>query len=314
MKNSVFHSYFARELYSKENHLSIVFWIFKALRPTQWIKNGFILIPLLFAKKVFEYDSFLRSISAVAAFCLLVGGIYLINDIVDLESDRRHPVKRYRPVAAGHISPWFARLTACLLIFSSLLWAAHLGRGFLLAVLIYLSIQLLYTYGLKGVVILDIFCIAAGFFLRVVAGALAINVVISHWLIICSVLISMFLALAKRRHELMSLGEIEAANHRKVLGKYSLYLLDQMIVVITACTLLSYMLYCFSSETIEKFGTDHMIFSSPFVLFGIFRYLYLVHKENKGGAPEKVLISDRPLQVSVVLWGLTCILIIYNLI
>jgi 4-hydroxybenzoate polyprenyltransferase len=294
--------------------LSIVFWILKALRPNQWIKNGFILIPLIFAKEVFEYDSLLRSISAVAVFCLLVGGTYLINDLVDLESDRQHPVKRYRPVAAGYISRWVAKLTACVLIFSSLLWGAHLGRGFFLAVLTYLSIQVLYTYRLKRIVILDIFCVSAGFFLRVVAGALAIDVVISHWLIICTVLISMFLALAKRRHELMLLGEAEAANHRKVLEKYSLYLLDQMIGVITACTLLSYMLYCVSSETIEKFGTDHMIFSSPFVLFGIFRYLYLVHKENKGGAPEKVLISDRPLQVSVILWGLTCMLIIYNLI
>ena len=147
-----------------------------------------------------------------------------------------------------------------------------------------------------------------------IAGAVAIHVEISNWLLVCSVLLSMFLALAKRRHELVLMGEVEAGNHRKVLSQYSPYLLDQMVAVITASTLLSYMLYCISSETIEKFGTENLIYTFPFVLYGIFRYLYLVHKKNKGGAPEMILISDLPSLLNVMLWGLSCMLIIYGVI
>ena len=159
---------------------------------------------------------------------------------------------------------------------------------------------------------MDIFCVSSGFFLRVASGAVAINVAISHWLIICAVLISIFLALAKRRHELVLLGEQEAGNHRKTLDAYSPYLLDQMMGVITSSTLLSYMLYCISSETIEKFQTDHMIYTFPFVLYGLFRYLYLIHQKNRGGSPEKVLVSDLPLLSSVVLWIITCVMIVYG--
>ena len=292
--------------------LSTAFSLLQALRPLQWIKNGFILMPLLFARKVFHYPSLLQSLEAVAIFCLLAGSVYLINDLMDLESDRNHPSKRLRPLAAGLLSPRIAKVTASVLLVSSLLWGAYLGKGFFLILLIYLSIQLLYSYRLKSVVILDIFCVSAGFFLRVIAGALAIDVMISDWLIICTVLISMFLALAKRRSELVLLGENGAGNHRKVLEQYSLSLLDQMIVIITACTLLSYMLYCISPETVEKFKTNHMVITSPFVLFGIFRYLYLIHKEIRGGSPEKVLFSDMPLLLSVILWGLCCMLVAYG--
>jgi 4-hydroxybenzoate polyprenyltransferase len=173
---------------------------------------------------------------------------------------------------------------------------------------------MLYNYSLKEMVILDVFCVSSGFFLRVVAGAKAIQVPMSHWLIICTILISIFLTLCKRRHELVILGQKKAEDHRKVLSKYTTHLLDQLIGVITGSALLSYLLYCVSSETIQKFQTDHMIYTFPFVLYGIFRYLYLVHQKNLGGEPEKVFVSDLPLLLCVILWGLFCVLIIYGVI
>jgi len=288
--------------------------LFQSLRPQQWIKNGFILIPLFFAEKAFHYPSLLQVIQAVIIFCILTGGVYLINDLVDLESDRGHPLKRHRPLAKGLISPVLAKASAAVLFLLSLSWGVFLGTGFFLILVTYLVIQLLYNYRFKEIVILDIFCVSCGFFLRVIAGCMAIHVQISHWLIICSILISMFLALAKRRHELVLLGQSDAENHRKVLSDYSPYLLDQMIGVITAATLLSYMLYCISAETIQKFQTDHMIYTFPFVLYGIFRYLYLIHQKDQGGSPEKLLFSDLPLLLSVVLWIVVCILIVYGVI
>ena len=224
------------------------------------------------------------------------------------------PQKKFRPLAARLISLRLAKITSAVLLLSSLLWGACLGQNFFLVLVIYLAIQLLYNYRLKEIVILDVFCISAGFFLRVIAGAVVIQVQISHWLIICTISISMFLALAKRRHELVLLGEAEARNHKKILSKYSPHVLDQMIGVITASALLSYMLYCVSPVTIQSFGTDHLIYSFPFVLYGIFRYLYLMHKKDRGGPPEKVLVSDRPLMLDVILWAFFCMLIIYGVI
>ena len=288
--------------------------LIQSLRPHQWIKNGFIIIPLPFAQQVFSYPSLIKVVQAVIIFCIMTGGVYLINDLVDLESDRRHPVKRNRPLARGLISPVLAISTAALLLLSSLLWGFFLGNGFFLILLSYLAIQFFYNYRFKETVILDVFCISGGFFLRVMAGCVAIGAVVSHWLIICTILMSMFLALAKRRHELVLLGQLEAGNHRRVLSHYSKNLLDQMIGIITAATLLSYMLYCISPETIRRFQTDHMIYTTPFVLYGIFRYLYLIHQKNEGGSPEKIFLSDFPLLLSVVLWGITCTLIIYRVI
>ncbi len=283
-----------------------------SLRPHQWIKNGVVLIPLFFAQKIFHYPSLLQGIQAVIIFCILTGGIYLVNDLVDLESDRKHPVKRNRPLARGLISPLLAKIVAPLLLISALIWGLAFGTDFFLILVAYLVIQALYNYRFKKIVILDIFCISGGFFLRVIAGGIAIHVFISHWLIICSILISMFLALSKRRHELVFLGESNAENHRKVLSDYSPFLLDQMIGVITAATLLSYMLYCISPDTIQKFQTDHMIYTFPFVLYGILRYLYLIHQKNEGGAPERLLFSDLPLLLSFVLWVIACLMIVYG--
>ena len=238
----------------------------------------------------------------------------MINDLVDLESDRKHPEKRHRPLAKGLISPVLVKVTAAVLTLSSLVLGYLCGVSFFLVLVAYLAVQLLYSYRLKKMVILDIFCVSSGFFLRVIAGCVVIRVTISNWLIICSILISMFLALAKRRHELVLLGQSDTEKHRKVLSGYSPYLLDQMIGVITAATLLSYMLYCISAETIQKFQTDHMIYTFPFVLYGIFRYLYLIHRKDQGGTPEKVFFSDLPLLLSFILWVIACVLIVYGVI
>ncbi|MBL7178269.1 MAG: decaprenyl-phosphate phosphoribosyltransferase [Desulfobacteraceae bacterium] len=288
--------------------------LFKSLRPHQWVKNGFVLIPLLFAQKVFHFPSLLKSLIALAIFCLLAGAIYLINDLIDLEADRAHPAKKDRPLAAGMITPRLAKVAAGIFLLLSLVSGFLLSAEFFLVVVIYVAVQALYNYRLKDVVILDLFCISSGFFLRMIGGAVAIQVIISHWLIICTVLISIFLALAKRRHELVLLGVASAINHRKVLSEYDPYLLDQMIGVITGSTLLSYMLYCISPDTIEKFQTDRMIYTFPFVLYGILRYLYLIHKRGRGGAPEKVIFSDSPLLISVLLWGFFSMLIVYRVI
>jgi 4-hydroxybenzoate polyprenyltransferase len=289
-------------------------FIFQSLRPQQWTKNLFIVIPLFFAQKVFYYPNLVQVIQAVSIFCILSAGLYLINDLVDLESDRSHPVKKNRPLAMGLITPPLAVGVAAFLILSALIWVASADRALLIILLTYTLIQILYNYGLKGVVILDIFCISSGFFLRVIAGCVAIKVQISHWLIICSILLSMFLALAKRRHELVVLGTADAVNYRKILSHYSPYLLDQMIGIVTASTLLSYMLYCISPETIQKFNSDHMIYTIPFVLYGIFRYLFLIHHKNMGGSPERAFFSDLPLLLSVILWSVTSSLIVYGII
>ena len=288
--------------------------LFKSLRPIQWTKNGFILIPLMFSQRAFHFQSLLLTLQAVVIFSLMTSAIYLINDIADLNADRRHPEKRHRPIAAGFISLRLAGVTALILLLVSLLWGVSCGASLFHVLVIYIIIQLLYTYWLKKVVLLDIFCVSSGFFLRVIAGAEVIKVDISNWLIICTVLISMFLALGKRRHELIILGNETGINHREVLSQYSTYLLDQMIAIIIGSTLLSYMLYCISSETIQKFQTDRLIYTFPFVLYGMFRYLYLIHKKQGGGAPEKILISDLPLLLSIILWALFCMLIIYRVI
>ena len=290
--------------------MQTVHFLFLSLRPRQWIKNGFIFLPLVFAQQLFDPAHVLASIQAVAVFCALTGAVYLINDYLDREEDRRHPVKRHRPLAAGLISPSLAMGTALGLLILSLLWGACVGMGFFLVLMIYLGVQVLYNIWLKDVVILDVFCVAAGFFLRVIAGAVAINVPVSRWLIICAIFIAMFLILSKRRHEIMVLGKEEAGKHRKVLSQYSTHLLDQMIGVTTGGVLLTYLLYCTSPETVEKFHTENMIYTFPFVLYGIFRYLYLIYQRREGGSPERIILSDIPLLTSILLWGVFCVLIL----
>jgi 4-hydroxybenzoate polyprenyltransferase len=291
-----------------------IYYLFKSMRPDQWTKNGFVLLPLIFARKVFEYPGLMQGLTAFGIFCLLSSAMYLFNDISDLDSDRHHPIKRRRPLAAGLISVTQAKWSAAVLLLCALSWALVLGKAFFSVVVIYATVQIAYTHFLKNVVIVDIFCISAGFFLRVIGGAAAVDVVISNWLIICTISIAMFLTLGKRRNDLTLIGQGDARRQRKVFSEYTPYLLDQMIGIVTATTLLSYMLYCISPETIAKFQTRHLIYTFPFVLYGLFRYLYLIHAKEQGGSPERVLLTDPPLLASVVLWGLCAILIIYGVI
>lgn len=284
--------------------------VLKSLRPHQWIKNGFIFAPLLFSENILNPRLLLRSAWAFATFCLLTGAVYLLNDLMDVKQDRLHPVKSQRPLAAGRLRPvhaWMAMGSVAGLAF---LTAAVMNREFLLAALLYFLMQTGYSLLFKHLVILDVLVIAFGFLLRVVAGALAIGVGVSPWLLICTLLLSLFLSLGKRRHELILLSS-RAAEHRPILTEYSAVLLDQMIAVVTSATVMAYCLYTIAEETVTKFGTRMLIYTVPFVLYGIFRYLYLVHRKTEGGSPETLIIRDRALLLDILLWIAVASLIIY---
>jgi 4-hydroxybenzoate polyprenyltransferase len=284
--------------------------IFVSMRPRQWVKNLAVFAPLLFAQKMLETPSLLRTAGAFAVFCILSGTVYLVNDLTDAERDRRHPVKSRRPVASGRLGKPQAVAAAFLLIPAGLAASLAIDVTLLYCACAYLAINLLYTFRLKDVLILDLFSIASGFIIRVAAGGLVIHVPLSNWLLICTTLLSLFLALAKRRHELVLLEE-DSANHREVLKEYTPYLLDQMISVVTASTVIAYSLYTLSAETMAKLGTDKLIFTVPFVLYGIFRYLYLMHNKREGGSPENTLLADRPLLYACMLWACTAIIVLY---
>lgn len=288
-----------------------LYLILISLRPQQWTKNLLIFAPLLFSKKLFIYTETLHTVSAFIFFCLISGSVYLLNDLIDLENDKRHPLKCKRPLASGSLSPRAAWIACILLLCICTLAGLYiLNTGFLITAAAYLVLQILYSTLLKHVVIIDVFCIAAGFVLRVVAGAEAIGVSFSTWLLFCTLLLALFLALSKRRHELMLL-EGDAGHHRKILYEYSSELLDQMIAIVTPCTLIAYMLYTINDDTVANFGTDSLKYTVPFVLYGIFRYLYLIHQKNEGGSPEKVLLNDLPILLTVICYALTCALIVY---
>ncbi|MBU0694130.1 MAG: decaprenyl-phosphate phosphoribosyltransferase [Candidatus Omnitrophica bacterium] len=285
--------------------------IWKSLRPRQWTKNLFIFAAVLFSQNIFNFPFLLKTIFPFFIFCFFSGCVYIINDLTDLEQDRHHPVKSQRPLASGKLKISYA-IAALIILLPFLLGISYcLSHSFFWIVLIYFLLQLAYSFYLKDIVILDVFAIACGFVLRVVAGALVIDVEISSWLIICTILLALFLSLGKRRYELVALGE-EASNHRNVLKKYSPYLLDQMISIVTAATVVAYCLYTVSEETIGKFGTRNLIFTVPFVLYGIFRYLYLIHQKNSGGSPENILVTDKPLMVGIFLWITVAGIILYG--
>ncbi len=248
---------------------------------------------------------------AFAVFCLLSGVVYLINDVNDREADRLHPVKSRRPIASGAVSPRAALNAAAVLGAVALAAAFAINLPFGLISLGYLLLLSIYSIWLKHIVIIDVLTLAGGFVLRAAGGAAAISVSFSHWLLLLMLLLALFLALSKRRAELVTLAG-DAAAHRRILAEYSPYLLDQMIGVVTASTLLAYAFYTISPETVQKFGTDRLIWTVPFPLYGIFRYLYLVHQRAGGGNPSETLLEDRPLLACVALWGVMVILILYG--
>jgi 4-hydroxybenzoate polyprenyltransferase len=266
---------------------------------------------LALSKHLFELEPVLRAASAFLLFCGLSGAVYLVNDVADIEKDQLHPVKRLRPIASGRLSQQAALGVAAGLGLSCLLGSFLLGPWFGITALTYLALNLAYSFQLKHVVILDALSISLGFVLRAVAGGLAVRVEVSDWLLVCTLLLALFLALAKRRHELTSLSEL-ARGHRKILAEYSPYLLDQMISVVTASCLTAYAFYTMAPDTVQKYRTERLAWTIPFVLYGIFRYLYLVHQKEKGGSPTDILVTDRPLLLNVFLWALALLWIVYT--
>ncbi len=287
--------------------------LFISVRPDQWTKNLLVFAPLIFAEtgKLFDLDSIVRAVEAFAIFCALSGVVYLVNDVMDRESDRQHPLKKRRPIAAGALSVSTALVAAGVLCAAALAASFALGSSFGLVAVGYVALQALYSGPLKHLVILDVLTLALGFVLRAVAGGVVINVEISHWLFVCTILLAIFIGLAKRRHELVLLGD-DASRHRPILGEYSPYLLDQMIVIVAAATLIAYIFYTVSPETAAKFGTGWLGLTIPFPLYGIFRYLYLVHRRDGGGSPSDLLLTDRPLLACVILWVVAVVVIIHR--
>jgi 4-hydroxybenzoate polyprenyltransferase len=275
--------------------------LLQLLRPRQWTKNLAVFAPLLFSRSVFHPGALLRATAAVVCFCLLAGGVYVFNDWVDRERDRLHPDKRHRALAAGLVSANSAFALGAAFLVTGLILAGWLGVPFARVALAYIFLQFLYTAWLKRFVILDVVVIALGFVVRVAGGGVAISVPVSNWLYLCTLLLAVFLGFAKRRHELASL-QGGAAAHRSVLQAYSLPLLDQLISVVAASCILSYGLYSVASETVEKVGSDRMKYTVPCVMYGIFRYLYLIHREQSTGSPERVLLGDWPILATVLLF------------
>jgi 4-hydroxybenzoate polyprenyltransferase len=295
---------------------SIALSLFVSLRPSQWTKNLIVFAALLFGQQngapaFIDPTSIIRAIAAFGIFCVLSGVVYLINDVADREKDRLHPLKRRRPIAAGAVTPSTALLTAAVLGVGALASAYALRPAFALVSLGYVSLLALYSGPLKHVVIIDVLTIAIGFVLRAVAGAVAVGVRIDHWLLILTILLALFLALSKRRHELVMLADT-ATGHRPILEEYSPYLLDQMIAVVTASTIVTYIISTVSDETVAKYGTDYLGLTLVFPLYGIFRYLYLVHQKEGGGSPSDMLLNDRPLLACVALWAIAVAGIIYG--
>ncbi len=289
-----------------------------SVRPEQWTKNLFVFAALLFGAadvtngvQLPSAIAIARSLGAFVVFCGLSGVVYLINDVADREGDRRHPLKARRPIASGELAPGIALAAATLIGACALAVAFWFGVRFGLVSASYVALLALYSARLKHVVILDVMTLAIGFVLRVVAGGVVIDVQISHWLLVCTILLALFLAMSKRRHELVLLAD-GAIEHRRILGEYSPYLLDQMIGVVTASTLIAYIFYTISPETQQKFQTPWLGLTIPFPLYGIFRYLYLVHRKEGGGSPTTMLVNDRPLLACVALWVIAVFIIIYH--
>jgi len=282
-----------------------------SLRPAQWAKNLFVLAPLVFGHLLGDPAAVGRALLALVSFCCAASTVYLINDLRDREEDRNHPLKRLRPLAAGTLGVPAAVVAAAILGAAALALALFLGRAFLLVLGVYLALNLLYTHWFKHMVILDVMSISLGFVLRVVAGAQATHVVVSRWLFLCTIFLALFLAFSKRRHEITLLAGA-AAGQRKVLDHYSPAFLDQMINVVTASSVVAYALYSVAPETVAKYDTQDLVYTIPLVLYGIFRYLYLMYQKPGERNPTEAILRDPPFLINMVLWGLAVVWIVYG--
>ena len=281
--------------------------LLRTMRPKQWSKNAVVFGALVFAFRFRDPRDVALTFAAFFLFCLLSSAVYIMNDLADRERDRMHPRKRFRPLASGALSPRVAVVACAVILLGTLALAFLINWQFGAICVLYFVTQIAYSFWLKHAVIIDVLVLASGFVLRAMAGALVIGVPISPWLYVCVTLLGLFLGFSKRRHELILLSE-GAGSHRKILQEYSPVLLEEMISVVTSSTVMAYALYTFSAENLPK---NHlMMITIPFVLYGIFRYQYLIYQKNEGGTPEELLLRDRPLLVAIVLWGLVSVLVL----
>ena len=282
--------------------------LLEAMRPKQWAKNMFLFAGLIFGEKLFHPSLLVRNVLAFVLFCLISSSVYLINDLTDIEKDRQHPTKRLRPLPSGRLQPRVAAIAAGLFSLISIPLAFLLDLQFGLVALAYLATMITYSLLLKNLVIVDVLVVAAGYLLRVAGGVIVTGVPFSPWLYLCTTLLALFISFSKRRHELLIL-EGAANEHRATLNEYTPHLLDEMIAVVTSTTVVAYSLYTFSAPNLPPNHT--MMLTIPFVLYGIFRYLYLIHVRNEGGTPEELVFKDKPLLLDIALWGLTVLLVLY---
>jgi 4-hydroxybenzoate polyprenyltransferase len=285
--------------------------LLEAMRPRQWSKNIFVFAGIVFAGRLFDVNAGLRVLAAFAVFCAASSSVYLANDIADRDSDAHHPAKKTRPIASGRLSPGTAGVASVILAAAALAGAAALNRQTLAITAGYLVSTFAYSFGLKRVFLLDVMIVAAGFVLRAAAGAAAIGAEISPWLLVCSFLLALFLALGKRRAELVLLGE-DAANHRPALGHYSLPLVDSWLTALCGATIVSYALYTQSARTVERLGTPNLLYTVPFVIYALFRYQHHVVRLDAGGDPGSLLLQDRGLWLAILGWAGTAALVIYR--
>jgi 4-hydroxybenzoate polyprenyltransferase len=287
-----------------------VFDYIKLLRPQQWIKNFFLFAGLIFSLQFYHTESILITIYAFFIFCILSSSVHILNDIIDYEEDRIHPIKSRRLISAGKISRTSAGIIAIILALGALILAFFIiNNYYFYTCLLYLIMMVVYSLKIKHIIILDILFVAIGYVLRAIAGAVAIRVEISSWLLLCTFLLALFIVVSKRRTEIIALGH-EAPKHRKILSQYSIDLLNQMIAIVTSACIVSYCLYTLAPETIAKFHTRNLILTTPFVIYGLFRYLYITYKKLEADIPEKALLSDTPLQICLIAWIVVCLLIL----
>lgn len=284
--------------------------LFVAMRPKQWSKNVLVFAGLLFAQDVFILEKIVQAVVAFVVFCAVSSGTYLINDVIDIKKDQLHPQKRFRPIASGALSPSIAIVVAAVLSILGIGAAFVTQFYFGLILLAYFVLMLLYSLYLKHLIILDVLIIASGFVFRAVGGTLAIEEQVSSWLIICTIFLALFMALGKRRAEVLSLGD-QAGDVRKTLVRYDRPFLDQMIIISTAACLMAYALYTLDTETVTKFGTRNLVLTLPFVIYGLFRYLYLIYHENRGESPENAILGDSAILTCVGLYIATVMFILY---
>jgi len=288
----------------------MVIALLKSLRPIQWNKNLLLFAGLIFSLNILNVDYVLLSISAFGIFCMITSSGYIFNDLFDLPADRRHPEKSKRPLAAGELNPVIAGIAAILLVVVGIYGAFRLNINFALICLLYYTMMFLYSLKLKHIVILDVLIIAAGFVIRAIAGTVVIDVILSKWLLVCTIFLALFLALCKRLNELNSSKESQNQT-RKILTEYSPELLIQLISIAASSTVIAYTLYTVDDLTVEKFGTINLVYTVPFVIYGIFRYMYLIHKKNLGEYPELVLFTDKSTLINIILYLAAVFYILY---